>query len=134
MGRRVAPVAAAGLLAVGVVHLIDGPGTLSDQAYIGVLELLLAAASVPVAVMLLVRPVRTLWQFAGAVTLIALLCFVASRTIGLPGSTDDIGDWSQTLGVVNVAVELLVLGAVAVGLSGRRVLALQRREPERSCA
>jgi hypothetical protein len=116
VGRPVAPLAAAGLVAVAVVHLIDGPGSLSDQAYIGVLELLLAAFSVPVAVMLLVRPVRVLWELAGGVTLIALLCFLASRIVGLPGATDDIGGWGQTLGVVNVAVELVVLGAVAGGL------------------
>ena len=119
-GRRFAPVAAASLIAVAVVHLIDGPGSLSDVTYVGVLELALAAVTVPLAVMLLIRPVRALRELAGGVTLVALLAYVASRTVGLPASTDDIGNWVQTLGIVNVAVELLLLGAVAGGLHGWR--------------
>jgi hypothetical protein len=116
VGRSFAPLAAAGLLAVAAVHLIDGPGSLSDVAYIGVLELALVAFSAPIAVMLIIRPVRALWLTVGSVTLLALLAYVASRTVGLPGSTDDIGNWLQTLGLVNVITELAVLAAVAGGL------------------
>ena len=86
--RRIAPVAAAGLVAVGVVHIIDGPGSLSHAEYVGILELALVAATVPLAVMLLVRPLRDLWQLVGGLTLLALALYVASRTLGLPGSTD----------------------------------------------
>jgi hypothetical protein len=116
VNRRVAPIAAAGLLGVAVVHLIDGPNSLSGMTYIGIPELALAAASVPLAVMLLVRPVTVLWRAAGGLILLALLCYLASRTIGLPGSTADIGNWFQTLGVVNLVVEVLVLAAVVSGL------------------
>ncbi len=43
----------------------------------------------------------------------ALLAFVLSRTSGLPGSTDDIGNWTETIGVVNLFIEVVAL-AVAV--------------------
>jgi hypothetical protein len=101
---------------VALVHLVDGPGSLSDVPYIGVLELALTAALVPLAVMLLVSPVRALWQTIGAVTVLALVVYVASRTVGLPGSTDDIGNWLQTLGALNVVSELSVLALVALVL------------------
>jgi hypothetical protein len=104
------------LLVVALVHLIDGPTSLSDVPYIGVLELALTAALVPLAVMLLVRPIRALWETVGALTLLALVVYVASRTVGLPGSTDDIGNWLQTLGAVNVVSELSVLALVALAL------------------
>ncbi|HEX8977615.1 MAG TPA: hypothetical protein VF781_13985 [Solirubrobacteraceae bacterium] len=120
LNRRPAPLASAGLLAIAVVHLTDGSVSLSGTAYVGVLQLALVAFSLPMAIMLLVRPLRVLWQLAGGVTLLALLCFLASRTIGLPGSTDDIGNWSQALGLVNLVVELLVLAVVAGGLQPGR--------------
>lgn len=118
--RRLALLAAAGLLGMGVVHILDGPGSLQDAPYLGVLELALAAASVPLAAMLLVRPLPALWRVVGVVTALALFAYLASRTVGLPSSSDDIGNWGQPLGVLNVAIELAVLGAVAGGLRPAR--------------
>lgn len=111
--RRTALLAALLLAAVGVVHLIDGPASLSDMPYIGVLELALVAAAVPLAVLLCTRPLPAFWHAAGALCTLALAVFIASRTIGLPGSTDDIGNWGQTLGLVNIVTELAVIGLAA---------------------
>ncbi len=119
--RGLALFAAAGLLGLGVVHLIDGPGSLRDTPYIGLLELALVSASVPLAAMLVVRPVPAIWRCAGVLTGLALGGYLASRTVGLPSSTDDIGNWLQPLGVVNLAVDLAVLAAVAGGLRSHRV-------------
>jgi hypothetical protein len=116
ISRRSTPLAAAALLAVALVHLIDGPASLDDQLYVGALELALAAAAVPLAVLLLVAPVRRVWAVVGALNLLALAVFVASRTVGLPGATDDIGNWGQTLGLVNVATELAVISLAAHAL------------------
>jgi hypothetical protein len=113
LGRPAAVPAAAALLAVAVVHLIDGPATLNDDFYLGALELALAAACVPLAILLLTRPIRVFWHAAGALCTLALLTYVASRTTGLPGSTQDIGDWGQFLGVVNVLGEMAVTALAA---------------------
>jgi hypothetical protein len=118
--RRSALVAALLLVAVGVVHLIDGPESLSDMAYVGGLELALVAAVVPLAVLLLTRPLPALWHAAGALCTLALAVFVASRTIGLPGSTDDIGSWGQALGLVNVVTEAAVIALAAHAVLLRR--------------
>lgn len=123
LSRRIAIPAALGLLAVAAVHLIDGPGSLSDQFYIGALELALAAACVPLAVLLVTRPVRLFWHAAGALCTAALLVYVASRTTGLPGSTDDIGNWFQSLGVLNVVFEAAVIALAAL---------VVRHQPRRS--
>lgn len=120
--RRSAVLAALLLVAVGVVHLIDGPGSLSDVAYIGVLELALVAAVVPLAVLLCTRPLPALWHAAGALCTLALAVFIASRTVGLPGSMDDIGNWGQTLGLVNVATQVAVIGLAAHAVLGAGAL------------
>ena len=113
LARRVALPAALAMLAVGVVHLIDGSSSLHDNFAIGALELALTAAVVPLAVLLATRPVRLFWHLAGALCTAALLTYVLSRTTGLPGSSDDIGNWLQTLGVLNVAFELMVIVSAA---------------------
>jgi hypothetical protein len=117
--RRSAVLAALLLAAVGVVHLIDGPGSLSDMFYIGALELALVAAVVPLAVLLCARPLPAFWHAAGALCTLALVLFVASRTVGLPGSTDDIGNWGQTLGLVNIGTELAVIAVAAYAVLRR---------------
>jgi len=120
--RRTAVLTALLLVTVGVVHLIDGPASLSDMAYIGTLELALVAAAIPLAVLLCTRPLPALWHAAGALCTLALAVFVASRTVGLPGATDDIGNWGQTLGLVNVATQLAVIGLAAHAVLGAGAL------------
>jgi len=41
----------------------------------------------------------------GGVALAALLGFVYSRTVGLPGGGDDIGNWWEPLGLASLFVE-----------------------------
>ena len=120
VGRSVAVPAAAALVGVCLVHLLDGPGSLSDAFYVGALELALAAACVPLAVLLVIRPTRTIWIAALALNVAAMAAFVLSRTTGLPSSTDDIGKWTQTLGVVNLVVEATLIGLAAAVIRPRR--------------
>ncbi|HSC04055.1 MAG TPA: hypothetical protein VLC49_12070 [Solirubrobacteraceae bacterium] len=121
VSRALAVPAALGLLAVALLHLIDGPGSLTDQFYVGGLELALAVACVPLALLLLTRPVRLFWHAAGALCTAALLVYIASRTTGLPGATDDIGNWFQTLGLLNVLFQAAVIALAA--------LVVRRRSP-----
>jgi hypothetical protein len=117
---RCALLTAAGLTGVAVVHLIDGPGSLSYELYIGVIELALAAASVPLAIALAIRPVRDLWIAASALAWLALGFYLASRSIELPGSTAEIGNWGQTLGITNMATEVAAIALAAWALRHRR--------------
>jgi hypothetical protein len=120
VARRCALLTAAGLMGIAVVHLIDGPGSLSYELYIGVLELTLAAASVPLAITLAIRPVRDLWIAASALVWLALGFCLASRGTGLPGSTTATGNLGQTLGITNMATELAAIALSAWALHHRR--------------
>jgi hypothetical protein len=120
ISRPLAALAAVALAAVAVVHLIDGPSSLQDARYVGVLELALAAATTVTAIALIIGPVRDIWLSAVALASAALLAYIASRTIGLPGSTDDIGNWGQALGIISVAAEVVVVLLAAGALRTAR--------------
>jgi hypothetical protein len=120
IGRSLTIPAVAALAGVCVVHLLDGPGSLSDQFYVGALELALAVACAPLAVMLLMRPTRSVWRIALVLNLAAMAVFVLSRTTGLPGSTEDIGNWSQLLGGVNLLTEATLIGLATFVMRPRR--------------
>ena len=124
VARHCALLTAAGLMGIAVVHLIDGPGSLSYELYIGVLELALAAASLPTAIALVIRPARDLWIAASALAWLALGFYLASPSIGLSNSTTDIGNWGQTLGITNMATEVAAIALGAWALHHRR-----REEP-----
>ena len=120
VARRAAVAAAAALFGIAAVHLIDGPRSLDDQFYVGALELALTATCLPLAVMLLMRPTRYLWLSATILACVAFLFFAASRTIGLPGSTDDIGNWGEALGLVNLIAELALIAIAGWALLGEQ--------------
>jgi hypothetical protein len=119
VARSCALFTAAGFMGIAVVHLVDGPGSLSYELYIGVLELTLAAASVPLAIALVTRPVRDLWIAASALAWLALGFYLANRSIGPSGSTTDIGNWGQTLGITNMATEVAAIALAAWALHHR---------------
>ncbi|HEX5225434.1 MAG TPA: hypothetical protein VFW29_09925 [Solirubrobacteraceae bacterium] len=110
---------AAALVAIAVIHLIDGPMSLEDPFYIGALELSLAAACVPLAILLVMRPVREVWGISAATVGLALVLYTLSRTTGLPGATDGIGNWGEPLAIANVVAEgaflLLACAVLAIG-------------------
>jgi hypothetical protein len=97
------------LIVTAVVHLIDGSRSLDDTFYVGALELALAAACVPLALVLIAQPARAVWIAIISLVSVALATYLASRTSGLPGATDDIGNWGETLGILNVAAESAVI-------------------------
>ena len=63
--------------------------------------------------------------------LLLLIGYVLSRTSGLPGFTDDIGEWSEPLGLASLVFEGLLVCLSAVVLEMGRALhpAPARREP-----
>jgi hypothetical protein len=46
---------------------------------------------------------------SGAVCLAAVVGYLASRTIGLPQIGDDVGNWTEPLGIPAVASEALMV-------------------------
>ncbi len=109
-------------LAVTYIHVKDQGGIPGDKSptYIAIGYYLLEATGIVAAIALLVagrRHPRNVWALTFGVALGPLVGYVASRGPGLPLYTEDRGNWTETLGLVSLAVEgaLLILAAVMVG-------------------
>ncbi|MFF2411369.1 hypothetical protein [Streptomyces sp. NPDC058092] len=103
-------------LAVAAIHVVDqgGISATRDPYYIGVAYHVLEIAAVVAAVLLLIGLVRLGWLLAAVVAVGPLLGYILSRGPGLPDYSDDIGNWTEPLGLVSLAVEgaLLLLSVL----------------------
>src|SRR4051812_6919327 len=94
-----------GLAGIGLIHLLDSVETFDETrwlfwAYVG-----LMAATVAVGGALLHRPTASWFAAAAVLSLATMAGYVLSRTTGLPGSEDDIGNWTDSLGLASLWVE-----------------------------
>jgi hypothetical protein len=103
---------AAGHIPVTQMHLTEAP-------YIGVGFVLLTVAGFALAHLLLSADTPAVWAWTGVVGALALLGYLLSRTVGLPQIRDDIGNWSEPLGVVCIIGEAVMLVAALAQLSPR---------------
>ncbi len=108
-------VAVIGLAGVALIHVLDLPGTFDSQAYKGWLYLGLIAGCVVTAAALIRASDPRAWLAAILLPLGAMVGFVISRTVGIPGGADDIGNWTETLGLASLFVEGAVV-ALAAGV------------------
>jgi hypothetical protein len=111
-------------LAVAAIHVVDQGGVTvtREPYYVGVAYHVLEIAAVVTAVLLLVGLVRPGWLLAAGVAVGPLLGYILSRGPGLPDYSDDIGNWTEPLGLVSLAVEgaLLLLSVPLFMRSLRR--------------
>jgi hypothetical protein len=112
-------VAAVGLLAIALIHLLDLPSKLEETPYLGVAYLGLIATSMLLATALVRRDDRSLWLATGGLAVAVLAGFVVNRTVGLPGAMDDRGNWLEPLGLASLFVEVTV--ATLAFVSARRL-------------
>src|SRR3954453_21158016 len=109
--------------AVAYIHIKDQGGIIGekDPAYMQVGYYMLEVTPVVTAVMLVTRRRSlTAWFLAIGVAAGPFIGLVLTRTTGLPGAMDDIGNWSETLGLVSLFVEG-ALFALAAALFVRAV-------------
>ncbi|MGW6360178.1 hypothetical protein ACWFR5_34705 [Streptomyces sp. NPDC055092] len=111
-------------LAVAAIHGVDQGGITAtrDPYYIGVAYHVLEIAAVVAAVLLLIGLVRLGWLLAAVVAVGPLLGYILSRGPGLPHYSVDVGNWTEPLGLVSLAVEgaLLLLSVPLFVRSLRR--------------
>jgi hypothetical protein len=113
--------AAAGLAGVALIHLLDLPGSWPAQGYKGWMYIALIVACLGAAAALVHRGDRRAWLAAAALPVFPLVGYVVSRTVGIPGGADDIGNWTEPLGLASLFVEgTLIALAAAVLVPGRR--------------
>lgn len=107
----------AGLASIVAIHATELASKTSEVPYLGAGYIALIAGAVVGIVMLAVRDPRA-WKITAATAAATLFGFVLTRTTGLPGSTDDIGNWGETLAVWAMLSEISVL--VVAALAFRR--------------
>lgn len=101
------------LLGIALIHLLDGVNQVDEHTYVFVLYLLLMAGSLAVAAFLLRTDSRLAWSLVTLIAGLTLLGFILSRTTGLPDLDDDIGNWTEPLGLASLFTEGV---AVLLGL------------------
>lgn len=108
-------------LIVAATHVPITGEHLSEAPYIGWSFVALEVTAVVLAAALVVRDVTIVWWAAGAVPALAIVAFVITRTVALPQIADDVGNWTEPLGVVALVAEgMLVVLALAHGSAAWR--------------
>jgi hypothetical protein len=108
--------AAAGLGGIAVIHLIDTPGKFEEAPYLGVLFVALIVASLAAAELLVRRNSLLGWACGALLAGGTVLGYALSRTVGLPGSPSDIGNWAEPLGLASLLVEGIVVWLCLTGI------------------
>jgi len=94
------------VLATGLIHLIEGPENYEEVAYKGILFFLNAVGALIAAIGIYRGEKRWGWSLGLLVTAGALIMYIMSRTVGMPGlEVDD--EWFEPMGVASVVVEAL---------------------------
>ena len=112
-------VAVIGLAGVALIHLLDAPGTFAGAPYKGWLYVALIVGSLGAAGALVRDDDRRAWTAATVLSLGAMVAFVLSRTVGLPQGADDIGNWTEPLGLSSLFVEGTLVALAAMVLQER---------------
>ena len=97
------------LTATAGIHLTLVPDHLREAPYAGVMFIALSTAALVAAIAVPVTNHAIAWLAAGTVSLSATIAFCLSRSIGLPGLSDDIGDWLNPLGLAALGCEISVV-------------------------
>jgi hypothetical protein len=123
IARATAVVALAG---VALVHLLDAPGSFDAAPYKGWLYVGLILGCLGAAAALVRSSDLRAWAAAAALPLGAIVAFVISRTVGLPQGADDIGNWTEPLGMASLFVEGTLAGLSLMILQERAGLFTSR--------
>jgi hypothetical protein len=116
-----------GLAGVALIHLLDLPGKFQETPYLGWLYVALILSCLTVAAALVHSSDPRAWTAAALLPLGAIVGYTLTRTVGLPQAMDDIGNWSEPLGMASLFVEgslVALSGAVLAGLSSPRRFSL----------
>jgi hypothetical protein len=89
-----------GLIAIAALHVAAAPDEWEDARVVFWLFIALAAACLALAAWPRLSSAAVL-----TLAVVPMIGYVVSRTTGLPGATDDIGDWANPLGLAALAVE-----------------------------
>ena len=115
-----------GLSGIGLIHLLDSVDTYSETRWLFWAYVALMASTIIVGGALLHRPDARWFAAAALLAATPIAGFILSRTTGLPGADDDIGVWTEPLGLASLWVEGAVLATSGYAFA---LLAATRRAP-----
>jgi hypothetical protein len=102
-------VAVTALAALIVVHVPVAVQHIREVPYLGVAFYAFVLGAAALLGSLVERSRTTTWCCVLVGAGLALVTYVISRSVGLPGASDDVGDWGNTLGLISVGSELVLL-------------------------
>jgi hypothetical protein len=109
-------VAIVGLAGVALIHILEVQHKYQEVPYLGIGYVALIVASVIAGALLIHSNSRLGWALAGTAALATIIGFTLTRTVGLPQSNDDIGNWLEPMGLASLFVEAIVVGVAAYAL------------------
>ena len=107
-----------GLAGIAVIHAVDSVGKWTETRYMFWMYMALIACALVTAGAVLFTRSRAALLAAGGLAASAFAGYVLSRTTGLPSAMDDIGNWTEPLGLASLVVEGCVL---ALALAAARM-------------
>jgi hypothetical protein len=112
-----------GLVGVAAIHFVQVVPTTEQTPWLGAGFVLLTIACVVLAARLISGQSRLTWFQVGVVNLLAILGYIFTRTFSTFIDNQDVGNWSENLGMGALLVEGLLLLLSARELVVRRTLA-----------
>lgn len=100
---------ALGLISIAIIHVLDLPSKWQEVRYLGVGYIGVIIASLILAERIIRKPAALDYLATAALSASVLIGFTITRTVGLPGAMDDIGNWLEPVGLVSILVEVLVV-------------------------
>ena len=97
------------LNALVLIHLLDLPSKVEETPYLALGYVLLISVSLFLMRALISRESTVLFALAAGVGCAVAGAFVLTRTVGLPGATGDIGNWTEPLGLASLIVDVLLI-------------------------
>src|SRR3954447_24360839 len=113
-------VAVVGLAGVALIHLLDSLGKFQETPYMGWMYVGLMLACLGVAAALIHTNRREAWLATLALPASAIVGFTLTRTVGLPQASEDIGNWSEPLGLASLFVEGTLIAVAGYALTALR--------------
>lgn len=128
--RPLRVIGVAALAVATVIHVLE----FFDAETLALAALFVASAAGTFAgvVLLLARGPRSGWLVGGITSLLTLAAYCVTRTVGIPGvdPSEDIGNWSEPLGIMSLIVEGLVIVLAVVALADAHRLSVHRAVAE----
>ena len=120
-----------GFGAIALIHVLDLQAKIHETPYLAVAYLALVLGMLVAGFDLIRGHTRRGWLVGGVLAAATFAGYSVNRTWGLPGATDDIGNWLEPLGLASLFVEasvaLLAGWALAASQAGQDVRELARR-------